>query len=236
MTESRLKDEQAFAHIAENIKRITYRVDEAKVKAGRENDTVRIMAVTKTVPPEAVNFVVSQGIGLLGENRVQELLSKYEAYDPSAELQFIGHLQTNKVKYIADKVTMIQSVDSLKLAEEIDARAGALGKRMDVLVELNIGEEESKSGVLPDRLEELLHEASVLPHIHVRGLMAIPPAGRGAKFFPGIERIFIDMRSKKIDNVTMEFLSMGMSDDFAEAVLNGANMIRIGTLLFGSRK
>ena len=163
--------------ISENIKRIRYNVEEAKAKYRKSDDTVRIMAVTKTVPYGRVNAAVNEGLTLLGENRVQEYLEKKDFYDPKAEVNFIGHLQSNKVKYIIDSVTMIHSVDSLKLAYEIDRYAVKAEKRMDVLIEVNIGREESKSGVFPDRLDELLCEVSEFKNIRVKGLMSIPPIG-----------------------------------------------------------
>lgn len=235
MMENRLQDERA-QDVRENLLRIQDAIAEAKVRAGRENEEIHIMAVTKTVPPELVNIAVENGVTLLGENRVQEMLSKYEAYDPRAEVHFIGALQSNKVKYIVDKVTLIHSVDSLKLAREIDKRAAALGRTMDILLEVNVAGEASKSGVSPEELPSLLAEAEALSAVRIRGLMTIPPIGEGAKYFSSMERIFVDMQGKKSDNVPMDILSMGMSDDFVSAVLHGSTLVRIGTRLFGSRK
>lgn len=222
--------------ISENIKRIRYNVEEAKAKYRKSDDTVRIMAVTKTVPYGRVNAAVNEGLTLLGENRVQEYLEKKDFYDPKAEVNFIGHLQSNKVKYIIDSVTMIHSVDSLKLAYEIDRYAVKAEKRMDVLIEVNIGREESKSGVFPDRLDELLCEVSELKNIRVKGLMSIPPIGRSEESFEKLQRLFNDLRSPCYKNADMDILSMGMSSDYVSAVRYGSNIVRIGSGIFGSRK
>lgn len=221
------------ANISENLKRIRFSVEEAKAKYRKSDDTVRIMAVTKTVPYERVNAAVSEGITLLGENRVQEYLGKKDFYDKSAEVNFIGHLQSNKVKYIIDSVTMIHSVDSLRLAEEIDRQAARLDRRMDVLLEVNIGGEDTKCGVSAEKLEELLCAAAQMKNIRVRGLMTIPPIGGSEKSFDEMQRIFGDLKPKAPD---MDTLSMGMSADYALAVKYGSNILRIGSGIFGSRK
>lgn len=222
--------------ISENIKRIRYNVEEAKAKYRRPDETVKIMAVTKTVPYERVNLAVNEGITLLGENRVQEYLEKKDFYDKKAEINFIGHLQSNKIKYIIDSVTLIHSVDSAELAAEIDRRAAKAGKATDVLIEVNIGGEESKSGVSPDRLRELLYKASELKSIRVKGLMTIPPIGGSEKAFAEMKQLFEDMKSESIGGVRMEILSMGMSADYVSAVKYGSNIVRIGSGIFGSRK
>lgn len=222
--------------ISENIKRIRYNVEEAKAKYRKADETVRIMAVTKTVPYERVNIAVNEGVTLLGENRVQEYLEKRDFYDTKAEVHFIGHLQSNKIKYITDSVKLIHSVDSLKLASKIGRYAAKSGKRMDVLIEVNIGSEISKSGVLPERLDELLGGISELKNIAVRGLMCIPPVGRSEESFEKIQRIFNDLRSLHYENINMDILSMGMSADYVSAVRYGSNIVRIGSGIFGSRK
>lgn len=222
--------------ISENIKRIRYNVEEAKAKYRKPDETVRIMAVTKTVPYERVNAAVNEGITLLGENRVQEYLEKKDFYDKKAEINFIGHLQSNKIKYIIDSVTMIHSVDSVRLASEIDRYAARSGRRMDVLIEVNIGEEESKSGVLPDRLDELLGGISELKNIRVKGLMSIPPIGKSEESFERLRRIFDDLKSARYENTEMDILSAGMSADYVSAVKYGSNIVRIGSGIFGSRK
>lgn len=219
--------------ISENLRRIRFDIEEAKAKFRKPEDTVRIMAVTKTVPYQRVNEAVKEGAALLGENRVQEYLEKRDFYDKSAEVHFIGHLQTNKIKYIADSVTMIHSVDSARLAAEIDRQAGKLGKRLDVLLEVNIGGEDTKSGVSAERLGELFEEASELENIKVRGLMTIPPIGRSEEAFEKMRRLFEDLKSVSSD---IDTLSTGMSADYALAVKYGSNIVRIGSRIFGARK
>ncbi len=222
--------------ISENIKRIRCNVEEAKAKYRKPGETVRIMAVTKTVPYERVNAAVNSGLTLLGENRVQEYLEKKDFYDKKAEINFIGHLQSNKIKYIIDSVTLIHSVDSVKLAAEIDRSAAKADKIMDVLIEVNIGGEESKSGVSPDRLRELLYEVSEFKSVRVKGLMTIPPIGRSEESFDRMQRLFEDLKSDSIKGVSMDILSMGMSADYVSAVKYGSNIVRIGSGIFGSRK
>ncbi|MBR6102744.1 MAG: YggS family pyridoxal phosphate-dependent enzyme [Ruminococcus sp.] len=225
-----------FSYILENIKEISYNVNNAKAKYRSEGDTVEIMAVTKTVEPEKVNFAVSQGITLLGENRVQEYLSKKDSYDKSAKVHIIGHLQTNKVKYIINDVDMIQSVDSLKLANEINRLAEKNSRVMDVLLEVNIGDEASKSGVSAQALYELAGQISVLDNIRIRGLMAIPPIGADESVFEHMKELFEGLKEKKLRNMQADVLSMGMSGDYELAIKHGSNLVRIGTKLFGARK
>lgn len=222
--------------ISENLKRIRYDIEEARIKYRKPDDTVKIMAVTKTVPYERVNYAINEGITLLGENRVQEYLSKKDFYDKSAEVHFIGHLQTNKIKYIIDSVTMIHSVDSLKLAAEINKQAERCKKCMDVLIEVNIGREESKSGIFPELLEDLIYEASQLKNIRIRGLMTIPPIFNAEESFEKMQTLFNELQAKRIDNTNIDTLSMGMSSDYALAVKYGSNIVRIGSGLFGARK
>ena len=167
-------ENQPVDFVRENIKQIKQNIKDAAERSGRKFEDIKIMAVTKTVLPELVNVAINEGITLLGENRVQEFLDKKDSYLP-AEVHFIGHLQTNKVKYIIDKVSMIQSVDSLKLAKEISRLAVKKQKTMDVLVEINIGEEESKSGIKSEEALSLVTEIAALDGIKVRGIMSIPP-------------------------------------------------------------
>lgn len=227
--------ESSFRYIDENLKIIRENINEAYEKFHREGEKIRIMAVTKTVVPEAVNHAISLGIDLLGENRVQEYQSKRDFYDKSAEVQFIGHLQTNKVKYIINSVSMIQSVDSVKLAAEINRLAKANNKVMNVLCEVNIGGEESKSGVSPDELYGLLEEISEMPNIRVKGLMTIPPPSGSDVFLGRMQELFRNTADRNINGVDMDVLSMGMTHDYAEAVKYGSTLVRIGTGLFGER-
>ena len=228
--------ETSFAYIDENYRRIIETIAQAKAKYRKPTDQITLMAVTKTVPPEAVNHAVGCGVRVLGENRVQEYLSKKEYYSPEAEVHFIGHLQTNKVKYIIDDMALIHSVDSAKLAAEIERQAARLQKVQNILVEVNIGGEVSKSGVSPDALEELLLEIAQMPHIRVKGLMTIPPATGDEKFLYKMQQLYLDISAKNMDNIDMEILSMGMSGDYAAAIRYGSTIVRIGTGLFGARK
>lgn len=223
-----------------NYKLINERIAEAAQKVGKSREDITFLAATKTVEPEVINHAISLGLDHIGENKVQELLSKYNSYNlENCSLQFIGHLQTNKVKQIVDKVDLIQSVDSLKLANEIAKQSIKLNKTTDILVEVNIGREENKSGVYPENLEELLCEISEIEGISVKGLMTIPPIcdnkHKISKYFNNMHNIFIDISQKKLDNISMTILSMGMSADYYEAILEGANMVRIGSSLFGAR-
>ncbi|MCL2034030.1 MAG: YggS family pyridoxal phosphate-dependent enzyme [Oscillospiraceae bacterium] len=232
--------EKSYSNISENLKRLRFEIGESIQKYGRGNGGVKLMAVTKTIPVEAVNEAVRLGVDLLGENKAQELLLKYDGYDKNVvKIHFIGHLQSNKVRQIIGKVSMIESVDGVSLAREIDKQSHKNGIKTDVLVEVNIGGEASKFGVFPQRLEELLAELSNFPHIAVKGLMAIPPFSddvlQTEKYFSAMHELFVDIRGKNIDNVSMDVLSMGMSGDFKEAIKHGSNIIRIGTALFGAR-
>ena len=178
---------------------------------------------------------------LLGENRVQEYLDKRDQYElEGCSVHFIGSLQTNKVKYIIDKVDMIQSVNSLKLAKEIQKRASGCGRVMDILLEVNIGEEESKSGIMPADLQELAKAVCEMPNLRLSGLMAIPPfdatAEQSRYYFSRMNDLFLDMQAKKLDNSNVRVLSMGMSGDFETAIECGSNLVRLGTILFGKRK
>lgn len=225
-----------FQLILDNLEEINDKVNDVKSKYRNSEDKVSIMAVTKTVAPEKINFAVSQGITLLGENRVQEYLSKKDFYDKSAEVHMIGHLQTNKVKYIINDVAMIQSVDSLKLASEIDRLAQKNSKVMDVLIEVNIGDEASKSGIASQQLFELAEQISALDGIRIRGLMAIPPIGSDEAVFAHMNELFCMLKEKKLRNMQADTLSMGMSGDYELAVKHGSTLIRIGSKLFGARK
>ena len=212
----------------------------AAIKSGRKPEDIRFLAATKTVDAELINYAISLGLKFIGENKVQELISKYDNYDlDNSELHFIGHLQTNKVRQIVGKVSMIQSVDSVKLANEISKQSVKNGLVTDILVEVNIGKEENKSGVMPEELESLLIEISKLDGISVKGLMAIPPICENEQkirgYFANMRNLFLDISTKKIDNIRMDILSMGMSGDYYEAILEGANLVRIGSSLFGAR-
>ena len=232
--------ERSLIDVEYNYKHICERIAEAAAKVNKKPKDITFLAATKTVDPVTINHAVSLGLKYIGENRVQELLSKYDEYNLNdCSLQFIGHLQTNKVRQIVDKVDLIQSVDSLKLANEIAKQSLKINKTTDILVEVNIGKEENKSGVYPENLEELLIQLSQIEGISVKGLMTIPPICENEqkilKYFNNMHNIFIDILQKKLDNISMTILSMGMSADYYEAILQGANMVRVGSALFGAR-
>ena len=198
------------------------------------------MAVTKTVPPELVNIAWEEGVRLFGENRAQELLEKADSYAFGPErIHFIGTLQTNKVRQIIGKVCCIQSVNSLRLAREIQKRAQAAGTVLDVLVEVNIGGEESKTGADYSQVMKLVEDLSGFSALRVKGLMCIPPFGKNSleteRFFDQMYKIFVDIKAQTIDNICMETLSMGMTGDYQLAVRHGANLVRVGTGIFGKR-
>lgn len=221
-----------------NYEGVLNRLKSAAEKSGRDISEITLLAATKTVDADTINYAIEKGITHIGENRVQELISKHSLLKP-AHSHFIGHLQTNKVKDIIDKVEMIESVDSLRLANEISKQAQKRGIIMDVLLEINIGGEESKSGFAPEEAEKAVGEVAKLDGIRVKGLMTIPPAidlpEESRKYFRDMYKLFIDIRGKNIDNSSMSVLSMGMSNDFDIAVEEGANLVRVGTSLFGRR-
>lgn len=223
----------------ENYEEIKEKISAAAKQVGKEPNEIIFLAATKTVPVNVVNYAIEKGIRYIGENRVQELLSKKHELLPSAHRHFIGHLQTNKVKDIIGEVEMIESVHSLKLAKEINRQCEIKGTTIDILVEVNIGNEESKSGFMASEVETAISEIAKMPHIKVKGLMSIPPicenSQESTQYFKKLSKLFIDIRAKNMDNVSMVYLSMGMSGDYEEAILNGANIVRIGTALFGQR-
>ena len=221
----------------ENYKYIKERIAVAAMDSGRKAEDITLLAATKTVSVEVINHAISQGLDYIGENRVQEFLSKYDSLSP-VHKHFIGHLQTNKVKDIVGKVELIHSVDSLHLAKEISKKSEKLGITTDVLLEINIGNEESKSGFRFDEAYDAVCSVAELSNISVKGLMTIPPVdvdGSNIKYFQKMHNLFIDISTKNIDNSSMEILSMGMSDDYEDAIREGATLVRVGTALFGRR-
>lgn len=232
---------KGFERVEENLKTVRENIAQAAVRSGRNPEDVKLMAVTKTVEPEYINFAISRGIDLIGENKVQEFMSKKEFLNlENCKAHLIGHLQTNKVKKIVGEVDMIQSLDSLHLAQEISDRSAALGIVTDVLIEVNIGGEECKTGLELSKLEELIYAAAQMPGLKVRGLMTVPPFSEDSeqtrRFFANMYKLFIDMRSKKIDNISMDILSMGMSGDYCQAIEEGSNLVRVGSAIFGNRR
>lgn len=227
--------------IAQNIARIQEEMTAAALRAGRNPDEITLIAASKTQSSETIRDAIAAGIRVCGENRVQELLPHLEdkAYE-GAEVHFIGHLQTNKVRQIVGEVSLIQSVDSDRLLDEIEKQAEKRGIRQDVLLEVNIGREENKGGVLPEKLADLVEYAKGLSHVRLRGLMCIPPADAEETelraLFAQTKQLFVDTRCKMGDNISdIDCLSMGMSGDFSLAIEEGATMVRVGTAIFGAR-
>ncbi len=233
MTEKLLTD--AFD---KNYKTITQNIACAAQKVGKSFEDIILLAATKTVDVDIINYAIDAGIDYIGENRVQEFLSKYGKYSP-VHKHFIGHLQSNKVKDIIDKVELIHSVHSYKLALEISKQAVKKNLTANILLEVNIGNEPSKSGFLYEEVEDMVKKIAQLEGIKIKGLMAIPPICENAQqnrpYFAKMKKLFIDIGAKKIDNSSMDILSMGMSDDYEVAIAEGANMVRIGSSLFGKR-
>lgn len=233
-------DEQRVKSTIDNYKRIKENIAQTAVKAGRKETDVRLMCVTKTVDAQYINPVLDLGADLIGENRVQEYLGKKDSLHlDGVEKHLIGHLQTNKVKQIVGEVDMIESVDSVKLAKEISNQSVKKGVTTNILVEVNVGKEDSKSGIYIESLEELLLEIAQMPAVKIKGLMTIPPICddlQVRKYFELMHKSFIDIRDKKFNNIDMDILSMGMSGDYEAAVLEGSNIVRVGSAIFGARK
>ena len=226
--------------IAENVARILADIEKAALAAGRNPKEITLCAATKMNDADRVRTAIAAGVRCCGENKVQELTAKLaeNAYE-GADIHFIGHLQTNKVKQVVGKVSLIQSVDSVRLLQAIEKEAAKQGIVQDILLEINIGEEASKSGLSLDQIWEMLENVALSSSVRVKGLMAIPPVcqnpGDNDKFFAEMCNLSVDITAKKYDNVCMEVLSMGMSDDYADAIAHGSTMIRVGTAIFGAR-
>lgn len=227
-----------MSSIKENLEYINKKITAAAEKSGRKREDILLLAVSKTVDTERIKEAVELGLVDLGENKPQEINWKYFEIE-NVRWHQIGHLQTNKVKYIIDKVCLIHSVDSMKLAEEINKRAAAKGIVMDVLVEINIAGEEAKHGVPLNEAEPLAVEISSLENVRVKGLMTVAPfvedPEENRKYFRQMKNLFVDIDKKSYNNIDMEYLSMGMTNDYEIAVEEGANIVRIGTGLFGAR-
>ena len=226
--------------IAENIAKIRENMVRAALAAGRRPEEILLCAATKMNDAARVREAVTAGVDCCGENRVQELTQKLSehAYD-GAPVHFIGHLQTNKVKQVVGKVALIQSVDRLELLRCIEHETEKQGILQDILLEVNVAAEESKSGFTPELAPEIAAQMVEYPHCRLRGLMAIPPisekSGDNCRYFEKIHTIAVDITAKKYDNVCMDCLSMGMSEDYADAIACGSTMIRVGTAIFGAR-
>lgn len=225
--------------LCENLKKVEDNVDAACRKAGRSRDEVTLIAVSKTKPIEMLSTIYNQGIRDFGENKVQEMCDKMEQLPSDIRWHMIGHLQTNKVKYIVGHTTLIHSVDSLHLAKEIEKQAEKKDVTVDILVEVNIAEEESKFGIHKEETYELVRQIAALPHVHICGLMTIAPYVENPEdnrmYFRGIRQLSVDIAEQNIDNVDMDVLSMGMTGDYMVAIEEGATMVRVGTGIFGER-
>ncbi len=225
--------------IRDNIRHISQDIRDICIKAGKDPDSVTIIAVTKTVDTDRINYAIECGIQNIGENKVQEVMAKFDNIERNVNWHLIGHLQTNKVKYIIDKIGLIHSVDSISLAEEIGRRAEKAGLVKDVLIQVNVAEEETKFGIEYNEIDSFIKQLSQRPGIRVKGLMTIAPYFEDTEL---VRPIFRQLREKfdmlakvEIPNVEMKYLSMGMTHDYKVAIDEGSNMVRIGTGIFGAR-
>ena len=228
-----------MANIKENLANVRKNIEESCKKVGRDVSEVTLITVSKTKPLSDLRIAYEEGSRDFGENKVQELVSKIDEMPSDVKWHLIGHLQRNKVKYIAGKVAMIHSVDSYRLAEEINVQAKKNSCVIPILIEINIAGEDTKFGIKPEEAEELIREISELENVKVSGLMTIAPnvanPEENRAYFKAMKDLFVDISSKNIDNVEMKVLSMGMTNDYTVAVEEGATMIRVGTGIFGAR-
>lgn len=225
--------------IRKNLDKVNAKIKETAENCGRSADDVLLVAVSKTRTPEEINIAIDAGVTDIGENKVQEIMDKYDAVKP-VRWHMIGHLQTNKVKYIIDKVSMIHSVDSYKLAAEIDKRAAKCGRIMDILIQVNSAQEESKFGISIDETEKLIHEIlDNCENVHIRGLMCIAPFAENAEdikvYFDEVKKQYDQFGSIEHERLDFNYLSMGMSHDFTVAIEAGSNLVRVGSAIFGER-
>ena len=225
--------------IKDNVAEVEANIQKACERAGRSRDEVTLIAVSKTKPVSDIYDVMETGIKDYGENKVQELCDKIETISEPLNWHMIGHLQRNKVKYIVDKVRMIHSVDSLRLAQQISSEAVKKGVDVDILIEVNVAEEASKFGLSTEAVIQLAEDISKLPAVHIRGLMTVAPFTENPEdnrpYFRNLRQLAVDIARKNIDNVTMNELSMGMTGDYEVAIEEGATMVRVGTGIFGTR-
>ncbi len=225
--------------IKENIEQVRETIRAAAREAGRAPEEVTLIAVSKTKPAAVIEEAYACGCRDFGENKVQELCGKYEELPKDIRWHLIGHLQRNKVKYVVGKTFLIHSVDSLQLAQEIQKEAEKKRTDVDILIEVNMAGEESKFGVAPEEAEHLVREVGKLPNIHIQGLMTIAPIvdhpSDNAVHFSNLKQLSVDIQAKNIDNVSMNVLSMGMTGDYGQAVMEGATYVRVGTGIFGER-
>lgn len=225
--------------IAANIAMIRERMARAAVRSGHDPESIRLMAVSKTVEPDRIRMALQAGITLLGENYVQEAREKIPAVGRDVQWHMIGHLQTNKVKYVVNLFDWIHSVDRLELATELDRRAGQHNRKLNILIEVNVSGEASKNGAAPAQVLELARNISALPHLNLRGLMTMPPYSENPEssrpYFTALRNLRDEIRASAVPGVSMDELSMGMTDDFEVAIEEGATIIRVGRAIFGER-
>lgn len=225
--------------LKDQLQEVEKRIQAACDRAGRKREEVTLIAVSKTKPVETLQEAYDLGVRIFGENKVQELTAKYEALPKDIHWHMIGHLQTNKVKYIIDKAELIHSVDSLKLAETIEKEAAKHDLIADILVEVNVAEEKSKFGMKMEEVIPFVEKVSAFPHVRVRGLMTIAPfvedPEENRSIFADLHKLYIDIKKKNHDNDTVSVLSMGMTNDYEVAIEEGATMVRVGTGIFGAR-
>lgn len=225
--------------LLDNLNDVEKRIQAACDRSGRKREEVLLVAVSKTKPVEMIEEIMAAGIVDFGENKPQELRDKYEVLPKNLHFHMIGHLQTNKIKYVIDRAVLIHSIDSIRLAEAVNAEAKKHDRIMPVLVEVNVAQEESKSGFLVEETEKAIREIAKLSNIRVEGLMTIAPfvenAEENRQYFVKLRKLSVDIAAKNIDNVTMHHLSMGMTGDYEVAIEEGATMVRVGTGIFGER-
>ena len=225
--------------LRENIENVKEKINNACIKAGRNVEEVTLIAVSKTKPLSDIEELILCGTKDFGENKVQELVDKYDNVSVPVNWHLIGHLQTNKVKYIVDKASLIHSVDSLKLAKEIQKEASKRNVISNILVQVNVANEDTKFGLDTSQVLQLVNEISILPNIRIKGLMTIAPYVENPEdnrpYFKELKQLLLDIKSKNIDNVDMSILSMGMTNDYEVAIEEGATMVRVGTGIFGER-
>lgn len=225
--------------LEENYKKVQDNITEACIKSGRNPEEVTLIAVSKTKPLSDIETLINYGVTEFGENKAQELSEKFQNVSKPVNFHMIGHLQTNKIKYIIDKACLIHSVDSVHLAEAINKEAAKRNLIADILIEVNIAHEESKFGITEDDLEDMLNKIKDYSNIRVKGLMTIAPFVENPEenrvYFRKMYQLLLDIKSKNIDNVHMDILSMGMTNDYIVAVEEGATMVRVGTGIFGER-
>lgn len=228
-----------MSEINTNFKEIIHKIDEAKKRSGRDADKATLITVTKTIDTKRIKEAIDSGAKILGENRVQEIMEKYDELSPYAEFHLIGHLQKNKVKYIIGKVSLIHSVESLDLAGEIDKRAKQNGIIQRILIEVNVSGEESKFGIKPEEVISFVDEASKFQNVKIEGLMTVAPFDAEEeelrRIFRELKNLSLQVKDCGFDNVSMDELSMGMTGDFEIAIEEGATMVRVGTGIFGKR-